>query len=82
MVAAMMRWNTPAEPTLSCDAVGCDRVMTVLPTRGGAPAWLRNGKAPKGWKRYAQPDDAPALHTCPECSRAGVDAVLRRRGVS
>ncbi len=79
MLARMLDWDGAAEPTLFCDAVGCHRQMTVRPTPWGAPKWLRDGKAPKGWKRYAQPDDAPALHTCPDCSRAGVDAVVRGR---
>lgn len=69
-----------AEPTLWCDAVGCDRVMVVRPVRGCMPAWLRDKKAPKGWKRHAQPDDAPAMHTCPECSRLGTDVRIRRSG--
>jgi hypothetical protein len=63
-----------AEPTLWCDAVGCDRVMLVRPVRGCAPAWLLNGTAPKGWIRHAQRGGATAAHTCPQCNRrANVD---------
>ncbi len=59
-----------AEPQLCCDVVNCGFRMPVRPVRGGMPAWLRDKKAPKGWKRWPQPDDAPAQHTCPACTKA------------
>lgn len=81
--AGIHGFGVDTEPTLSCDIVGCSFTMTVRPTRGGMPAWLRDKKAPKGWKRWPQPDDKPARHTCPECTRAlqvgGVDMTLRRQ---
>lgn len=55
-----------SEPQLCCDAQACGTRMAVRPTRGGAPAWLRNRKAPKGWKRIDR-GDLPAQHLCPRC---------------
>lgn len=59
-----------AEPTLFCDVVNCGAQLVVRSTRGGAPAWLRNKKAPKSWRRHEQPDGRPAQHTCPACTAA------------
>lgn len=75
--AGLHGFGCDREPTLLCDVVGCHCQMVVSPVRGGMPAWLRDKKAPKGWKRWPQPEDKPAQHTCPECTRAlvsgGVD---------
>ena len=68
-----MRLGVPyvaSEPTLTCDIVGCGMQMIVKPVRGCMPSWLANKKAPKGWKRWPQPEDAPAQHTCPACTKA------------
>lgn len=71
-----------SEPTLTCDVVGCGYRIVVRPVRGCMPGWLANKKAPKFWKRWPQPDDKPAQHTCPECTRAlatgGIDIALRK----
>lgn len=58
------------EPTLRCD--GCASEMIVRPTRGGMPAWLRDGKAPKGWKAFKADEDTPRRHHCPVCVEEGV----------
>ena len=68
-------------PTLTCDVVGCGFQIEVKAYRGCMPGWLADGRAPKGWKRYPQPEDKPAQHTCPQCTaalkRGGVDMVVR-----
>jgi hypothetical protein len=62
-----------AEPTLSCDIEGCGVRMRVKPGRGGGtPAWLRDKRAPAGWRRLHR-GDSPAWHTCPRCSAAGLE---------
>lgn len=38
----------PCEPHVICDSCGVRLVARV--TRGGAPAWLRNGLPPPGWR--------------------------------
>ena len=45
----------PGPPMLRCDYPGCTGFKEDLPTRGGAPAWLRNGTAPRGWKTVKHP---------------------------
>jgi hypothetical protein len=40
----------PGPPHIRCDAPGCTRTFEAVATRGGPPAWLRNGTAPKGWR--------------------------------
>ena len=41
-------------PTLTCDR--CGRRLEVRPVRGGAPAWLLDGRAPMGWTLIRAPD--------------------------
>lgn len=53
------------EPALHCDTAGCGTVMTVKPTRYGMPAWLRDRKAPKGWRTVIIDDRR--RDTCPRC---------------
>ena len=76
LAQAMGITDASFKPTLTCDVVNCGTRLVVRPTRGGAPAWLLNKKAPKGWRRHEQPGDAPAQHTCPQCSTALVKAGL------
>lgn len=56
-------------PTLTCDVVNCNYRIEVKPTRGGMPAWLRNGTAPRGWRACPQLD-GKKQHLCPECAAA------------
>lgn len=60
------------EPTLMCDE--CGFCIIVKPVRGGMPAWLAEGKAPKGWKMLtiSLTDANNAVtsvkkHFCPKC---------------
>ncbi len=53
-----------------CDAPGCTRFLEVKATRGGPPAWLRNGTAPRGWKTRKVDDkrhDLCPVHALEEC---------------
>lgn len=40
----------PGPPHVRCDALGCSATFEAKVTRGGPPAWLRDGKAPPGWR--------------------------------
>lgn len=79
-LAAMMRWQTPAYPTLQCDI--CMFSIEVKAGRGGGPpAWLRNNKAPKGWFRVCATSEGKevgkALHMCPRCRAEGKTNILQ-----
>jgi len=60
------------EPALHCDTAGCGTVMTVKPTRYGMPAWLRDRKAPKGWRTVIIDDRR--RDTCPRCRHQNPEA--------
>lgn len=53
-----------ASPTLICDA--CSGAMEIKPTRGGMPAWLAKGKAPRGWSTKRDGVNA-RIDICPRC---------------
>ena len=41
----------PCAPHVRCDATGCTETFEAKPGRGGGPpAWLRDRKAPPGWR--------------------------------
>lgn len=44
----------PGPPHIFCDV--CGLKLEAVATRGGAPAWLRKGTAPKGWGMARLPD--------------------------
>lgn len=47
----------PRDPHVTCDGDGCVAVENGLTARDDWPkAWMRNGKAPPGWKLVPVPD--------------------------
>lgn len=63
----------PGPPRITCNL--CARVLEVREVRGGAPAWLRNGTAPKGWRLVYE--DGHRIDLCPRCVEDGA----RRRAL-
>lgn len=60
------------EPALHCDEAGCGTVLVVRLVRGFMPAWLRNRKAPPGWRMTIQDDrrrDSCPLHRAAQKNR-------------
>jgi hypothetical protein len=57
----------PDVPHVRCD--GCGLRIDATTRDGNATAWLRGGKAPKGW-RLDRDGDGRRWDTCPRC-RAG-----------
>ncbi len=57
---------TPGPPHVFCDGSGCTRRVDAdgeMP-----PAWLRDGKAPKGWLLVRMPDESRRDY-CPVCRK-------------
>jgi hypothetical protein len=54
----------PGPPRITCDQ--CGEVMAVK--YGMPPAWLLNGKAPRGWRSVAL-KDGTRRDFCPSCIR-------------
>lgn len=60
---------TPREPHITCDGCQCKELAT---TRDGlAKAWLRNGKAPKGWRLERTEEPFTRKDWCPTCRQSG-----------
>ena len=55
------------EPTVYCDGEGCTARVVALTRAGCAPAWLLDGKAPKGWRVERFEDGACRRDYCPQC---------------
>lgn len=51
------------DPHVRCD--GCGMVKSAYTKRGDMAAWLRNRKAPPGWRMEVMDDKR--LDYCPEC---------------
>lgn len=62
---------TPGPPHVRCDAPGCAATCEAKVTRGGAPAWLRNGTAPHGWRKLKL-DDGTSRDYCPAHRSVGL----------
>lgn len=58
---------SPDEPNATCD--GCGARAHGLTREGAAAAWLRNGKAPPGWRLERTEDDNGVTRRdyCPRC---------------
>lgn len=59
-------------PAIYCDGPGCDAMMVALTKSGGPPAWLLDGKPPKGWLCKRDESKYTRLDVCPKCRAAGV----------
>lgn len=56
-------------PAVYCDGIGCTVSVVALTRSGGPPAWLLNGKAPKGWAVERDDDKHTRLDWCPDCRK-------------
>ena len=55
----------PDVPHIRCD--GCGLRLDAVTTAGNATAWLRSGKAAKGWKLERTDDPFTRRDYCPRC---------------
>jgi hypothetical protein len=67
----------PGPPHIFCDT--CGLKYEAKETRGGAPAWLRNGTAPKGWlvRRTA---DGQRRDYCPRHKATQLESAAEEKG--
>ena len=56
---------TPGPPHIRCD--GCGITLEARTKSGGPPAWLLNGKAPRGWKCVRDAEHYTRQDWCPRC---------------
>jgi hypothetical protein len=57
----------PDHPTPSVYCDGCGTRIDARSRSGMAPAWLLNGKAPKGWRVERDEENGTRKDWCPRC---------------
>ncbi len=70
----------PRDPRVTCDGHDCDASQSGVRGNDGFPmAWLRKGKAPRGWKliRIEQPSGIVRFDFCPKCKTSVTVTVTR-----
>lgn len=61
----------PGPPRITCD--GCGVRREVRTASGGMPAWLREGKAPRGWACDYDKENFTRKDWCPRCRPVGTN---------
>ena len=56
---------THPEPAVYCDGDGCTARVVARTRSGGPPAWLLDGKAPKGWAVERDEENHTRKDWCP-----------------
>ena len=60
--------QTHPTPSIYCD--GCGARLDARTRSGGPPAWLLNGKAPKGWRVEHDAENHTRKDWCPRCKES------------
>ena len=72
-LAGLRGFGCDRDPSLTCDR--CGYSIPVVATRRGPPAWLLDGRGPKGWRSRRTEDKETGARTrhdlCPACVAAG-----------